>query len=274
MQRTEHYNFSKPERTDPFRAQDVADNLDAIDEAIHNAAESGTASVDGMDIRPASVTATGDVADATGTLDQVRQDGKNAGNITSGTLPVARGGTGKTTHTSNAVLTGNGTSAVKNVSTASGALYATSSGGEPHFGKLPIAQGGTNATTASGAVKELTGREWDYNTNNTTGTWVPVSTTVNGVAKWQHRAIPAIYCGQSTMKTSLGGDVTIISASDATNKYKATRGHAMFLVMNADISVNGYDITLTAWQASDNSLGAKCNKTSTTIKVRWILFVY
>lgn len=97
MQRTEHYNLSKPERTDPFRAQDVADNLDAIDEAIHNAAESGTASVDGMDIRPASVTATGDVADATGTLDGVRQAAKDAGNITDGTLPIARGGTGAAT---------------------------------------------------------------------------------------------------------------------------------------------------------------------------------
>lgn len=73
MQRTEHYNLSKPERTDPFRAQDVADNLDAIDEAIHNAAKSGSASVDGMDIKPASVTATGDVADNKGTLDAVRQ---------------------------------------------------------------------------------------------------------------------------------------------------------------------------------------------------------
>lgn len=97
MQRTEHYNLSKPERTDPFRAQDVADNLDAIDEAIHNAAESGTASVDGMDIKPASVTATGDVADSHGTLDAVRQAAKDASNITSGTLAVARGGTGAST---------------------------------------------------------------------------------------------------------------------------------------------------------------------------------
>ena len=103
---------------------------------------------------------------------------------------------------------------------------------------------------------------------------MPVSTTVNGVAKWQHRVIPKIYYGQSTAKTSYGGDLTIISASDATNKYNATRGHAVFLVMNADTSVSGYDLTLTAWQASDNSLGVRSNKTSATIKVGWILFVY
>lgn len=76
-------------------------------------------------------------------------------NITSGTLGVARGGTGKATHTSNAVLTGNGTSAVNNVATASGALYATSANGAAKFGTLPIAQGGTGATTGAAALKAL-----------------------------------------------------------------------------------------------------------------------
>lgn len=76
-------------------------------------------------------------------------------NITSGTLGVARGGTGKATHTSNAVLTGNGTSAVNNVATASGALYATAADGAAKFGTLPIAQGGTGKTTAVDACSAL-----------------------------------------------------------------------------------------------------------------------
>lgn len=76
-------------------------------------------------------------------------------NITSGTLGVARGGTGKATHTSNAVLTGNGTSAVKNVATASGAFYATAANGAPTFGTLPIAQGGTGSTSAAAACTAL-----------------------------------------------------------------------------------------------------------------------
>lgn len=78
-----------------------------------------------------------------------------AGDITSGTLGVARGGTGKASHTSNAVLTGNGTSAVNNVATASGALFATAANGAPSFGTLPVAQGGTGATIAANALKNL-----------------------------------------------------------------------------------------------------------------------
>lgn len=79
----------------------------------------------------------------------------SAANITSGTLGVARGGTGKATHTGNAVLTGNGTSAVNNVATASGALYATAANGAAKFGTLPIAQGGTGATSAADACTAL-----------------------------------------------------------------------------------------------------------------------
>ena len=53
------------------------------------------------------------------------------------------------------MLAGNGTSAVKNVATASGALYATAANGEPQFGTLPVAQGGTGATTAADARTNL-----------------------------------------------------------------------------------------------------------------------
>lgn len=67
--------------------------------------------------------------------------------ITSGTFSVARGGTGKATHTANAILSGNGTSAVNNIATASGALYATAANGAATFGTLPVAQGGTGSTT-------------------------------------------------------------------------------------------------------------------------------
>lgn len=70
-----------------------------------------------------------------------------ANNVT-GTVAVNHGGTGRTTLTSNAVLTGNTTSAVNMVTTANGALYATSSNGAAKFGTLPIAQGGTGKTSA------------------------------------------------------------------------------------------------------------------------------
>lgn len=75
--------------------------------------------------------------------------------LRNGTLPVSKGGTGKTSHTSNAVLVGNGASAVKNVATANGALYATAANGAPKFGALPIAQGGTGKTSAAAALAAL-----------------------------------------------------------------------------------------------------------------------
>lgn len=70
-------------------------------------------------------------------------------------VTVALGGTGKSSHTSNAVLTGNGTNPVNNVPTANGAFYATTANGAGKFGTLPVAQGGTGGTSASAARSNL-----------------------------------------------------------------------------------------------------------------------
>lgn len=66
-------------------------------------------------------------------------------------LEVARGGTGLSSLTTNAVLCGNGTNALKLIATSTGALYATAVNGAPQFGTLPVAQGGTGATSAASA---------------------------------------------------------------------------------------------------------------------------
>lgn len=66
-------------------------------------------------------------------------------------LEVARGGTGLATLTVNAVLCGNGTNALKQVATSTGALYSTTVNGAPQFGILPVAQGGTGSTTSAEA---------------------------------------------------------------------------------------------------------------------------
>lgn len=71
--------------------------------------------------------------------------------LTSGTLGVARGGTGAETFTTNAVLYGNGTSAIGAKASANGALYATAANGTLSWGTLPIAQGGTGGTSAKAA---------------------------------------------------------------------------------------------------------------------------
>lgn len=80
---------------------------------------------------------------------------------TSGTLTVARGGTGLTTASyKNAIITGNGTTvtnAFTVVRTGSGALYATAQDGAAVFGTLPVAQGGTGLTTASYKNAIITG---------------------------------------------------------------------------------------------------------------------
>lgn len=76
-------------------------------------------------------------------------------NGSNGMLPVGKGGTGKTSHTTNAVLIGNNTGAVKNVATQSGAFYATAANGAPKFGTLPIEQGGTGAINAQDAREKL-----------------------------------------------------------------------------------------------------------------------
>lgn len=78
-----------------------------------------------------------------------------ASGITSGTFGVARGGTGRDTLTANAIIAGNATSAVKQIATASGALYATAANGAAQFGTLPIAQGGTGRTSAPSMLVNL-----------------------------------------------------------------------------------------------------------------------
>ena len=103
---------------------------------------------------------------------------KQLSDDTNDVVCVKMGGTGKASHTANAVLTGNGEDAVKNVATANGALYATAANGAPKFGTLPIAQGGTGATTAAGALEKLgldsVGKFYEQHFDSTA---VPVNTS-------------------------------------------------------------------------------------------------
>ena len=78
----------------------------------------------------------------------------------SSVVPVADGGTGASTLTANAVLIGNGTGAVKQKTTANGAMFATGANAEPSFGTLPIAQGGTGGTSGTNALNNLGIKKW------------------------------------------------------------------------------------------------------------------
>lgn len=68
-------------------------------------------------------------------------------------VPVANGGTGRATLTSGALITGNGTSAVGQL-TGTGAVYAESTG-DPQFGTLPVSCGGTGVTTLAQLKEDM-----------------------------------------------------------------------------------------------------------------------
>ena len=108
--------------------------------------------------------------------------------LTSGTLGIARGGTGAASFTANSlVVSGSTTTAALSViSNASGALYST--GSKPSFGTLPIAQGGTGSTSAADALAALGGaKKVMYTTTIPTSGWTSsgggyyVDITVSGI---------------------------------------------------------------------------------------------
>lgn len=80
----------------------------------------------------------------------------SASQVTSGILPVNRGGTGiDTVANVNSVLIGNSSSAtspMQTVRSESGAFYSTGQDVKPKFGTLPVAQGGTGVTGALGGA--------------------------------------------------------------------------------------------------------------------------
>lgn len=72
-------------------------------------------------------------------------------------LPVAQGGTGKTSLTDGAILVGKGTDAVQMISAGSGTgvLEVTTANGAPSFGIVPVALGGTGVQSRSLLSKAL-----------------------------------------------------------------------------------------------------------------------
>ena len=91
-------------------------------------------------------------------------------------------------------MLGNGESAIKTISPASGALYATSNTGTPTFGTLPVAQGGTGVTTAQAERNRL-------GLGNTTGA-IPVANGGTGASNAQQAlrnitGLQGIWCGSA-----------------------------------------------------------------------------
>lgn len=135
--------------------------------------------------------------------------GDGSGGVSAnGTISVGDGGTGRSTLTSNAILAGNGTSAVKMISTANGALYATGTGAAS-FGTLPAAQGGTGQTTLQAARNAM-------GLGNTTGA-LPIANGGTGQTT-AGAAINALGLGRSTA----------VTADDPNYTSYMVRGEALF----------------------------------------------
>lgn len=79
---------------------------------------------------------------------------------------VDKGGTGRTTHTANSVLVGNGANAVKNIASARGALFSTTSGEQPAFGTLPVVCGGTGTSSGTVSVTFNRSSAWTITSSN------------------------------------------------------------------------------------------------------------
>ena len=133
-------------------------------------------------------------------------DGKfGAGDV----IPVANGGTGRSTLTSGYFLRGNGTSAVT-MSSAASARSAMGLGNTT--GALPIANGGTGATTANAAVNNLC----------EVGTWTPRLTNVEGSAPtyttgWNYGSylkigtLVWVWCDMALGISNIGGNYAGVS---------------------------------------------------------------
>ena len=187
-----------------------------------------------------------------------------AGDITSGTLSVARGGTGISTSTNvNAVVIGNSTTAtneMQTVRTGNGAFYATAQDAKPTFGTLPIAQGGTGATTRLNALKKLT--DESVGTNATyfltiTNSWgkggytsVAEAKTVLGLGSAAYTA-STDYAPSSTISCTTANVKTALGTGSGTAKYLREDGTWQTPVdskvrITVDSSATTYKILATA----------------------------
>ena len=135
-----------------------------------------------------------------------------------GTLPVAQGGTGQTSFTTNSVLYGNATSGLGSINSADGVLYSTSANGTLSWGTLPVAQGGTGQTSftenailygnGSGAIQSIAPAWQAWVTGTAEG---PQAKIQIGNIDYTSGAIPSA-------STNASGIVTTSTQSFAGNK--------------------------------------------------------
>ena len=100
------------------------------------------------------------------------------------------------------------------------------------------------------------GKSWDFNTNNTTDTWVPVADS-NG--KWRHRAIPKMY-NTNTPAIKMETIDGRISNANIAHTYENNKAHMQLLIATSSMTANkpaadGF-ITHYSWD-NDNKCSAQ-----------------
>lgn len=175
------------------------------------------------------------VADATNHIsvtDSTNVHMRAASFISTGTLPVARGGTGITTSTNvNAVVIGNSTTAtnaMQTVRTGNGAFYATAQDAKPQFGTLPAAQGGTGKTSAKDACNSFinaldTGSSTPVDADYYVSQYVSGGTTTTTYHRRPMSALWTYIKGKMTSDTGVNISGNAATATSATSASSASK---------------------------------------------------
>lgn len=192
--------------------------------------------------------------DARGRVTTAANVAINASNISTGTLPVARGGTGAATHTAAAYLKGNGTGAIVS--------QTGIPAGDITSGTLPVARGGTGAATLTGFVKASGTNAMTASATVALGSEVAGTLpVVNGGTGATTLAASGYLKGNGTSAiTSQTGvpvaDITGTLGLDKGGTGQTTRQAAMDALAGATTSGqylrgNGADVVMSALQAAD-----------------------
>jgi hypothetical protein len=151
-------------------AGDIVDGSNIADDAI-DSEHYADGSIDNAHVDASAAIVTSKLSGAVtsiashGLATSATTDMTNMGNAASGTLVVARGGTGATTHTANNILVGNGTSAIGSVAPSTSGNVLTSNGSAwastaPAGVTTKQISAGYDLTTASG-TQDITGFGFD-----------------------------------------------------------------------------------------------------------------
>lgn len=165
----------------------------------------------------------------------------NANNISSGTLAVARGGTGTTTSTGSGSVVLSSSPAFTGTPTGSGAGFTSLNASNISSGTLAVARGGTGATATTGSGNNVLSTSPSLTTpaftgtptgTITSGTWTPTFTNVVGSSAvtdglWIYTRIGDI--------VSFSGRFTVTSNSVQNAQTRLTLPISSNFALNADV---------------------------------------